>query len=66
MTTMIPEAKFCTHQAVNGRHYGVFVVMGHRWSETVGEHIYGVVQVNEKGKPVSREMNMVESALTAA
>lgn len=63
---MIPDAKFATHQQVNGKHYGVFVVMGHRWSDTIGEHIYGVVQLNDKNEPVGREINMVESSLVAA
>jgi len=62
----IPTAKFAVHQAVNGKHYGSFVVMGHRWSETVGEHIYGVIQMNDKGEPVSREMSMVESCFADA
>lgn len=66
MTAQMTEPKFCTHQAVHGVKYGSFVVMGRRWSDVVGEWIYGVVQLNEAGEPVSREMNMVESMLQAA
>ena len=55
------EAKYLPGYEVSGKHYGRFVVIGSRWSETVGEYIYGVFQIDNEGNKVSREMNLVES-----
>ena len=55
------EAKYLNGHYVNGKHYGRFVVIGSRWSETVGEYIYGVFQVDSDGNKISNEMNLVES-----
>jgi hypothetical protein len=63
---MITQAKFATHQAVNSVKYGSFVVTGHRWSESIGEHIYGVVQIDNHGERIGGEIFLVESALVGA
>lgn len=55
------EAKYPPGYEVNGKHYGRFVVIGSRWSETVGEYIYGVFQIDDNGNKISNEMNLVES-----
>ena len=60
---MTNEAKFLPGYSVNGKHYGRFVIIGSRWSDAIGEYIYGVFQIDSEGNKVSREMNMVESCL---
>jgi hypothetical protein len=61
MNKQITEPKHSTGNTVHGKHYGVFAITGMRWSETVGEWIYGVIQLDQNGNKASREMNMVES-----
>lgn len=39
------------------------VVIGSRWSDVVGERIYGVFQIDNNGNKISNEMNLVESCL---
>lgn len=63
---MITEAKFAIHQEVNGIKYGRFVIVGKRWSDVIGEWIYGAFQINEKSEPMRGEVNLVESMITAA
>jgi len=55
------EAKYLPGYEVNGKHYGRFVVIGSRWSDVVGERIYGVFQIDNNGNKISNEMNLVES-----
>lgn len=57
------DPKFTVNTIVNGKHYGRFAIVGHRWSDQIGERIYGVIQVNEMGEKISREMNLTESCL---
>ena len=63
---MTNTPKFEVNTIANGAHYGRFSIVGRRWSESVGEFIYGVFQIDGQGNIVSREMNMVESAMVAA
>ena len=62
-TTLAAEPKHAIGATVNGKHYGRFAIVGRRWSETVGEYIYGVFQVDPDGNKVSAEMSLVESCL---
>lgn len=55
------EAKYLPGYEVSGKHYGRFVVTGSRWSDAVGEYIYGVIQIDANGNKISNEMNMAES-----
>ena len=57
------EAKYLPGYEVNGKNYGRFVVIGSRWSDVVGERIYGVFQIDNNGNKISNEMNLVESCL---
>ena len=62
--TITNEAKYLPGYEVSGKHYGRFVVIGSRWSEVVGEYIYGVFQLDQNGNKASKEMNMVESCFS--
>lgn len=55
------EAKYLPGYEVSGKSYGQFVVIGSRWSESLGEHLYSVFQVDANGNKISNEMNLVES-----
>lgn len=57
------EAKYLPGYEVSGKHYGKFVIIGSRWSDAVGEYIYGVFQIDNDGNKISNEMNLVESCL---
>ena len=58
---MNKEAKYLPGYEVSGKNYGRFVIIGSRWSEVIGEYVYGVFQVDANGNKISNEMNMVES-----
>jgi len=55
------EPKYLPGYEVNGKNCGRFVVIGSRWSDSVGEYIYSVFQIDDNGNKISKEMNLVES-----
>lgn len=57
----ISEPKYGMGEIVNGKRVGKFVIVGRRWSDVMGEYVYGVFQVNEEGRRAKGEMNLVES-----